>query len=393
MTRKIDYDTIVIGGGIIGLAAAYYSAQTGQRVLLIEKNHFYHDEGASGGGDSRMFRVMYSEPELARLAQSSLRLWEQIEKDYGSEIIQRCPLLFFGDESLGETVEGDFKNIASAMDSLQISYLRHSATEIKKAFPYFKEVPKSYVGYQQNNSGAILVQKALRAFHKLGSSQGVVFRENTTARIGKITDRSGPYEIEVGSEKKIATHLIIAPGAWAPEFVSQLGLNLKFSIWQMTYAYFACEPSLNIPMWYEFGAEGENGPNLFYGFPRLSENPKQIKVSVDFTNHKYPSVENCSRIPDPKILDKISAHVEQRFFSVASNKPLKSGTCLYSMPNDFKMILGNVPGYSRISILCGEAGRGFKFAPLFGQILAELAQKQKTDFKIDGLNPLRPGLS
>jgi sarcosine oxidase/L-pipecolate oxidase len=64
MAAKV-YDVVVVGGGAIGLAAAYEAAKTGASVLVLEQNNFFNQAGSSGDL-ARMFRTMYVFPFVAR---------------------------------------------------------------------------------------------------------------------------------------------------------------------------------------------------------------------------------------------------------------------------------------------------------------------------------------
>lgn len=52
------FEVIVIGGGAVGLAAAYEVAKGGASVMILEQNNFYNQAGSSGDL-ARMFRTMY----------------------------------------------------------------------------------------------------------------------------------------------------------------------------------------------------------------------------------------------------------------------------------------------------------------------------------------------
>lgn len=52
------FDVIVVGGGPVGLAAAYEVAKAGKKVLVLEQNNFFNQAGSSGDL-ARMFRTMY----------------------------------------------------------------------------------------------------------------------------------------------------------------------------------------------------------------------------------------------------------------------------------------------------------------------------------------------
>ena len=59
MAKHQTYDVVVIGGGPVGLSAAYEVAKAGASVVILEKNNFFNQAGSSGDL-ARMFRTMYS---------------------------------------------------------------------------------------------------------------------------------------------------------------------------------------------------------------------------------------------------------------------------------------------------------------------------------------------
>ena len=70
---------IIVGGGMAGLSCAASLARRGVHdVVLLEAQTLAHAK-ASSYGETRMFREMYSDPMLCRLAQEANRLWRDEE--------------------------------------------------------------------------------------------------------------------------------------------------------------------------------------------------------------------------------------------------------------------------------------------------------------------------
>jgi sarcosine oxidase subunit beta len=78
-----QFDVIVIGAGIIGLASACHLSRRGQRVLVLEKK--YPGSGSTGrciGG----IRQQFSTPGAIRLMQESVRQFRNMREDFGFSV-------------------------------------------------------------------------------------------------------------------------------------------------------------------------------------------------------------------------------------------------------------------------------------------------------------------
>jgi monomeric sarcosine oxidase len=382
-----DFDIAIVGGGTIGLSAAYYAAAAGYRTVLFEQYDFYNDKGSSDGY-SRMFRIMYSDANMARLAESSYGLWHEIADASGEELLDRNGLLFYGLPAT--TVEGDLEECAKVMTSLGVPYDRYEREALLKHYPVFRELPPKYFGLSQPSSATIEVQKSLHTFHKMAQQKGATLLSRCPAQIKPARPGASSYEIDTPHGTYTAKHMILAPGSWSNHVLASFNMKLKLKIWQMTVAYFGVDPKLAWPMWYEFGPEVNGQQQLFYGFPPL-EQPDKIKVSADYSNDIYDDPRECSYKPDPRILEAISKFVAQRFKEIDPT-PRDPATCLYTMSADSQIILDCLPGFPNVSVLTGESGRAFKYTPLFGRILVELATTGKSAYDISEFSINRGGL-
>src|SRR5262249_12918567 len=67
--------------------------------------------------------------------------------------------------------------------------------------------------------------------------------------------------------------------------------------------------------------------------------------------------------------------------------------CMYTMSADEHFIVDRHPRDERICFAAGLSGHGFKFAPVLGEALAELALAGQTKLPIEFLSCRRPALS
>jgi glycine/D-amino acid oxidase-like deaminating enzyme len=89
-------DVIVVGAGIVGLAAAFELSRAGHHVRVVSTDV----PGArQSAGLSRIFRLAHADRQLTDAAARSLTLWEEWETLAGSPLLDRTGLLLTGDMS------------------------------------------------------------------------------------------------------------------------------------------------------------------------------------------------------------------------------------------------------------------------------------------------------
>lgn len=101
-------DVVVIGGGIVGVASAYYLADRGATVTLLEK-------GTLGGGSTERsaggIRTQFSTPVNVDLSLHSIEVWEEFDEWFGTGIaFQQAGYLFLARKA--ETADAFRENVA-----------------------------------------------------------------------------------------------------------------------------------------------------------------------------------------------------------------------------------------------------------------------------------------
>jgi sarcosine oxidase len=75
--------------------------------------------------------------------------------------------------------------------------------------------------------------------------------------------------------------------------------------------------------------------------------------------------------------------------ALARGRWLGGKRCLYTLTPDGHFVVGRHPRHDSVSVAAGFSGHGFKFVPVIGEILADLAQRGATDHPIDIFAPDR----
>src|SRR5438270_13981937 len=93
------FDVIVVGLGAMGSAAANHLAPHGKRVLGLDAFEAGHTLGSSHG-ETRIIRLAYFEhPDYVPLVRRAFELWQQLEHDADTRLLQVTGGLFIGPPS------------------------------------------------------------------------------------------------------------------------------------------------------------------------------------------------------------------------------------------------------------------------------------------------------
>ena len=125
----------------------------------------------------------------------------------------------------------------------------------------------------------------------------------------------------------------------------------------------------------------------YYGFPCFGE--ATVKAAQDCGG---PVVDPDHRTSDrdPDLEDRLARHL--RSLLPGSGAPVRSLRCQYTLTPDRDFVLSPVPGHPSVVVGMGAA-HGFKFAPTFGRLLADLAVDGGTSTDVTPFRMDRPGLT
>ncbi len=397
-----DYDVVVVGGGPVGLAAAYEVAKAGRSVLVLERFNLFNQSGSSNDL-VRMFRTMYTQDFMADLAYASMGVWRELERDAAEQLILMTGLLNFGDPEYKSGPEGTLLAPIPNLERLKMPFRRLTVDEIEAEYP-FTGLPRNFEGLFAPDNGCIDVPLLLRTLHRLTTARGGRVIPHARVTGLKLASDSVTVAADVAGEalEVRAGHCIVTSGAYTNHVLASVGLQLNLDIWEMAYGYYSVDPGPEgtyFPsMWFQFqdptgGDEAKS--NLFYGFPSVPwAPPSLVRIAVDNAVNVISDPDQRKLLPSENDVEITSASVRDHCVGL-DDRPNFCGTCLQTNVPDNMYVLDKLPasvgpGSEDVSVF--TAGWGMKLVPLIGRVLRELALTGETEYDISQFSITREGV-
>jgi sarcosine oxidase len=362
------FEVVICGLGAMGSAALEQFARRGRRVLGIERYAPGHDRGSSHGA-TRIIRLGYFEhPSYVPLLRRAYALWRELEAASGLELLHITGILEIGPPD-GTLVHG---TLASA----ELHHLPHemlAASDLVRRFPQF-QLPADYVGVFQPDGGWLAVEPAFEAWISLAKGAGAEVRSGDTVRA--IEQRAGRVHIRADSGVVEADRAIVAVGAWTTSLIPQLATRLRVTREVMGWFDISNGARCAADRLPVFMLQSHHG--MHYGIPPQRAN---IAAGIKVAKHHH---RDQTVVPDN--YDRAVSQEDEALIraALADHAPTLNGrllaakTCLYTLTPDGDFLIDRVPGSPHIIVASPCSGHGFKFAPVIGEILADLATLGET---------------
>ena len=354
------FDTIVLGGGSMGTAAAWELGKRGERALVLEQFGHVHAQG-SHSGYTRVIRHAYSEgADYVPLVLRADELWMELEGAIGERVYHRVGGL--------ELTAPGFDQAHTARASAKAHNLDYEwldGAEVRRRWPQI-QVPDDWEAGYGARSGFLDVEMALHGMADQARILGVKIRENEPARSWTV-DGEG-VRVITDQDEYTADRLIITVGAWAGQVLAGAGLPLevrrKVLFWLEVEDESRFQPE-DMPVFMTDSSFGG-----IYGFPIWG------RPGLKIARHD-------GGIPtDPQSIDRTVQAGEaddviglaQSIFPGVTGKVLDSTVCMYTMSPDEHFIVDRHPEHPQVAIGTGFSGHGFKFASAIGEHLVDLLE-------------------
>jgi len=218
-------DVVVVGGGIVGSAAAYFLSTDptfrGRRIVMVERDPSYREcsTARSAGG----IRQQFSTPENIEMSQFTLAMFRRLKTIFGADAD-----VAFREQGYLIMASADGQSLLTENVELQqsmgadIALLR--PTELKMRFPWLSTEGVAAGGFGQSGEGWFDPMSLATLFRKAAVAAGAVVVHD---RVVGIDVRGHLERVSLASGGRIACRsLVNAAGPWAGEVAALAGLGL-----------------------------------------------------------------------------------------------------------------------------------------------------------------------
>ena len=372
------YDIVIVGGGIMGSATAYYLMRTapGLRTVVVEMDPSYsHASTTLSMANARIQFSFKPNVQISRYAFEVLENFEQemaIDGSSPSIAYRREGNLFMVNEE--NRIPAD--NALKMQQDLGCDIEWWTPEQVRDRFPLYN--PEGYVGASFGpKDGHFDAYGVLMGYRAKAISMGAEFIHAEVSEIRKTGKQVTGVRLKTG-EDIIAGTVVNCAGAWCSEIARTAGVYLPVQpVKRQIYALDTkVKPDGPLPLTYLPSGmyfRTETGGLILLG-KSMPEDPVGISFSWE----------------DKRFYDLLWPELAEFVPQFESLKLVRGWAGLYAMNTmDGNAILGEWPELEGLFLANGFSGHGLQQAPAVGRYIAELITRQPHAMDLSIFSPSR----
>ncbi len=355
---------LIIGGGIIGVASAYFLAEAGFEVLVLERGTTLG--GLTTAASLQAVRAQFHDPVNIAFMKASLAFYAEFAQrldlpghDIGFH--QQGYLFVTADETAVPALQA---RVAFQHEHglTEVEFL--SGAELHRRFPYL--APTALAATFRQGDGWLSAHEALLGFRQAARRRGADFR--LRAEVTGFIRRGDRVEgVRLGDEALGGDAVVIAAGPFSGILAAQAGVHLPLTTVRRHRLVIGEHPL--IPTWAPMTIDQDTGAHW---------RPEGPGAALAWAEPEPPSPPSFEVTPDPQFPFRVLEGVSRLcpfWEEVAATLPrhqvfLHAGQ--YTLTPDHNPLIGPVPGIQGLWINGGYSGHGVMAAPAGGRLLADL---------------------
>jgi sarcosine oxidase subunit beta len=359
--------TIVVGGGVVGAAAAFFLCDRGERdVLVLERSAL--GTGTTKGGLGGIRHQFVDEVDV-RMSQLATAFWRNFEDRTGSRHdFEERGYLFIANTELGVA---ELRLLMPLYDRMRAGVRMVTRVEIAELVPGIR-VDDVFGGRFGARDGYGDPLVALAGFAAAAQLDGASFREGVAVE-SLLRDGDRVTGVRTAAGDVRADRVLLATGCWTASLAATAAVAVPIWPYRRSIIQSGPVPQLaHVPLTIEWESGFHfrpKGAAPRFAMPNITADGKEEKGPAG-APASFPGEFAPLEVP-ASIEPWVRARAAWRHPAFADLRIVDSWSCYYEMTPDDHPIVGAVPGVTGLYIAAGFSGHGFMHAPATAQLVVE----------------------
>jgi sarcosine oxidase, subunit beta len=380
---KTDFHTVVIGGGCLGTAAAIaikrrlQKRDAGAKVVVVEKLVIGAGLSARHSG---IVRAANADTPAAVLAKRSADMWRNLKAHWGVAIETENSGALWIAKANAQGDNPKWQELTTQMEVAGVAFERIPLARARQLCPPTVNLGEGEVFYHEPDAIQIDPLDVRATLYKALEINGVEIREKTAVTGFEMGPDGRVQGVCTDAGVLTCDHVINACGPWSPSVFASLGIQIPVSseaVSVVNWITSSQDHLTKMPIIADYVNlayfRAWRGGELHMHQPRkrgvretarvFADNPT-VKMGADFVNAPNNQAIGFSQI---QFYDDIA---RRRFNNIEQAVYGSGYRSYFDITPDLKFILGPDPKVQNV-IHCLGAGQSFKYAPVFGEVMAD----------------------
>lgn len=356
----------IVGGGIMGLSAAWALAKRGARVSVFEQHAIPNPLGSSVD-QHRLIRYPYGgDIGYMRMVDAAFGAWDRLWADLGDAVQARRLYVETGTVGIDAAGADWAQRSAASMREAGIAFETLDGAALVRRFPHLRPEGIATAIYEKRGGALFAGRIVERLAHHLGTG-GVALHAKT--KVADIDAERGRVRLADGAVRAF-DRVIVAAGPWVARLVP--GLAARVTASRQIVVYIDPPPAqaaawATAPLMIEMDRD--------YAFYAV---PPRAGLGMKFGDHRFTLAGDPDRereVPRAEA-EELLAKCRHRFRDGERYRIVEAKTCFYDVEPRERFILEprGAAGY----VMSGFSGHGFKFGALMGELAAAAVLGEKS---------------
>jgi sarcosine oxidase len=362
---------VVVGAGAWGFPTAAELVRRGHDVTLVDR-YGPGNPLSSSGGPTRLWRVADPDPAAVRLGRRAVAAAERLEARVGRPVRTATGLLW-------RDTTASLRQIRESVAAEDVMHTEVPAADVAAFFPGLRPDGRDALWFPE--AGALLAAEALAAYAELfARGGGVAWFESVVTCVRATTSGAS---VTLDDDRTVdADAVVVCAGPGTPGLLPGIGLDvpLRSFLEQVVHlgAAGGSSASDSLPCLFDGPVGDEAG---IYAMPTPGVG---YKIGIDAPLRELlPG--DVDRTPHPERTRAIVARAD-RILPAPGREVVDELVCCWTDSPDGWFAIDRLDS---VVVACGDSGKGFKYSPAIGEILADLVEDRQVDADVEAMSARR----